>query len=502
MSTIHFDNNTQTCKNEKVQKIHYRGESRWREETWMNTLWSTKYLLKWQGMIQTADLPSKYSLTAYQWSCTKTLCDWINPATSTNGRLQPWSNKPSGCTSNIKANRRRELGSLTPSKPPINPHMTQTPWTQWQTEKESDLPRLKKMNKYKYTRRATLTGKATCVNGEDTVTKDQANCQDNLPSPQETDSYNGGGNRRISREYSVTTVNNTNISLNFVTSQRKDNPHKSTLQKRRRWWRSQEACQHVPPEDGWREWKGQGLHCLHGVEEGGFSGGLNPMDWMRALYCNSVVIMHLWSMKVPMTIQMSYNMANIQSLMDSGATDNFMHPWIAQKLRLGTKCLGHLKRLFNVDNTETKSGNITHYVDLNVCTNVKAPPMGGSYMNEGMSYIRIGLPPRIVSGDRLASASCFSAYRLIVHMCMIRWSGWYRVVLVHHVCLWAPGSCFLLPTLTACMVPCPDYYICNWWRASRPASADALLLRTHLRYSSARLERLPQHWIELELRPV
>ena len=200
----------------------------------MNTLWSTKYLLKWQGMIQTADLPSKYSLTAYQWSCTKTLCDWINPATSTNGRLQPWSNKPSGCTSNIKANRRRELGSLTPSKPPINPHMTQTPWTQWQTEKESDLPRLKKMNKYKYTRRATLTGKATCVNGEDTVTKDQANCQDNLPSPQETDSYNGGGNRRISREYSVTTVNNTNISLNFVTSQRKDNPHKSTLQKRRR----------------------------------------------------------------------------------------------------------------------------------------------------------------------------------------------------------------------------------------------------------------------------
>ena len=37
----------------------------------------------------------------------------------------------------------------------------------------------------------------------------------------------------------------------------------------------------------------------------------------------------------------------------------------------------------------------------------KGPSHGGSYMDEGTFCIRIGLPPHVVSGDRLASASCF-----------------------------------------------------------------------------------------------
>ena len=34
------------------------------------------------------------------------------------------------------------------------------------------------------------------------------------------------------------------------------------------------------------------------------------------------------------------------------------------------------------------------------------PSHGGFYMAEGALYIRIGLPPRIVSGDHLASSRC------------------------------------------------------------------------------------------------
>ena len=37
----------------------------------------------------------------------------------------------------------------------------------------------------------------------------------------------------------------------------------------------------------------------------------------------------------------------------------------------------------------------------------QGPSHGGSYMAKGTSHIRIGLPPRIVLGDRLASVSCF-----------------------------------------------------------------------------------------------
>ena len=34
------------------------------------------------------------------------------------------------------------------------------------------------------------------------------------------------------------------------------------------------------------------------------------------------------------------------------------------------------------------------------------PSHGGFYMAEGTLYIRIGLPPRVVSGDRLVSSHC------------------------------------------------------------------------------------------------
>ena len=86
-----------------------------------------------------------------------------------------------------------------------------------------------------------------------------------------------------------------------------------------------------------REESEKGIHCSHGMEEGGFSGCLNLMAWVRALYCNSVFIMHLWLMKVPIMVQTSYKMAKIQSLVDSEATVSFMHPRVVRMLKQGTK---------------------------------------------------------------------------------------------------------------------------------------------------------------------
>ena len=97
------------------------------------------------------------------------------------------------------------------------------------------------------------------------------------------------------------------------------------------------ACQCATSKDGRREWESKGIHCSHGMEEGGFSGCLNLMAWVRALYCNSVFIMHLWLMKVPIMVQTSYKMAKIQSLVDSEATVSFMHPRVVRMLKQGTK---------------------------------------------------------------------------------------------------------------------------------------------------------------------
>jgi hypothetical protein len=103
--------------------------------------------------------------------------------------------------------------------------------------------------------------------------------------------------------------------------------------------------------------------------EGGFSKCLNPMAWVRALRCNTMYITHYRSMRVPVSIRTSYFMADKKALVDSGATDNFMHPAFAKRMGLGLQELPTPKKIFNIDNTSNKSGMITHFLDLNVRTN-------------------------------------------------------------------------------------------------------------------------------------
>ena len=99
------------------------------------------------------------------------------------------------------------------------------------------------------------------------------------------------------------------------------------------------------------------------------------MAWVRASCCNSVFIMRLRSMNVPITIKTSYNMAKVPSLVDSGATDNFIHPQTIRQLCLGTSLLDKPKKLFNVGDTQNKAGSVTRYVDLSATTNRKEQQM-------------------------------------------------------------------------------------------------------------------------------
>jgi hypothetical protein len=92
------------------------------------------------------------------------------------------------------------------------------------------------------------------------------------------------------------------------------------------------------------------------------------MAWVRALRCNTVYITRYRSMRVPVSIRTSYFMADKKALVDSGATDNFMHPAFAKRMGLGLQKLPNPKKIYNIDNTSNRSGMITHYLDLNVCT--------------------------------------------------------------------------------------------------------------------------------------
>jgi hypothetical protein len=124
----------------------------------------------------------------------------------------------------------------------------------------------------------------------------------------------------------------------------------------------------------------------------GFSKHLNPTAWVRALRCNTVYITRYRSMCVPVSIRTSYFMANKKALVDSGATDNFMHPVFAKRMGLGLQELQTPKKIFNIDNTTNKSGMITHYLDLNVCTNGIHKQMRFLVTDIGNEEVLLGYP--------------------------------------------------------------------------------------------------------------
>jgi hypothetical protein len=80
-------------------------------------------------------------------------------------------------------------------------------------------------------------------------------------------------------------------------------------------------------------------------------------------------------MQIPVSIRASYNMADIKALVDSGATDNFIHPNFVKRMGLGQRELDKPKNIYNIDDTANKSGQITHYLSLAVTTAGKTQEM-------------------------------------------------------------------------------------------------------------------------------
>jgi hypothetical protein len=60
--------------------------------------------------------------------------------------------------------------------------------------------------------------------------------------------------------------------------------------------------------------------------------------------------------------------AEVVSLVDSGATENFLNLTYAKRLQLPIKKLKEPQKLYNVDGTENKAGELQYYTDLEAHT--------------------------------------------------------------------------------------------------------------------------------------
>jgi hypothetical protein len=71
-------------------------------------------------------------------------------------------------------------------------------------------------------------------------------------------------------------------------------------------------------------------------------------------------------MKVPVSFRTLHAMANKHILVDSGVTDNFIHPKLLKQLGLGTQALDRPRKIWNIDRTTNRAGQLMSFVDLEV----------------------------------------------------------------------------------------------------------------------------------------
>ena len=73
-------------------------------------------------------------------------------------------------------------------------------------------------------------------------------------------------------------------------------------------------------------------------------------------------------MHIPVSLCTSYSMADKKALVNSGATNNFIHPCFTERMGLGSRMLSQPRKIWNIDGTPNKGGLLTHYIDLDVQT--------------------------------------------------------------------------------------------------------------------------------------
>jgi hypothetical protein len=84
--------------------------------------------------------------------------------------------------------------------------------------------------------------------------------------------------------------------------------------------------------------------------------------------------------------------AETPALLDSGATENFINHQYAAHLRLPTKRLEKARKVFNVDGTPNKKGDILFYTDLEVRTGQKYTNMRFFLTDLGPQRLILGYP--------------------------------------------------------------------------------------------------------------
>jgi hypothetical protein len=87
-----------------------------------------------------------------------------------------------------------------------------------------------------------------------------------------------------------------------------------------------------------------------------------------------------------------FKRAETSALLDSGTMENFINPDYVRELKLPVKELTEPCKVFNMDRTQNRHGQITHYTDLEVRTGDQTRTMRFFLTNLGEQKVILGYP--------------------------------------------------------------------------------------------------------------
>jgi hypothetical protein len=97
-------------------------------------------------------------------------------------------------------------------------------------------------------------------------------------------------------------------------------------------------------------------------------------------------------MTIRVYLNFLFKRAKTSALLDSGTTENFINPDYTRELKLPIEELVEPCKVFNVDRTQNRHGQITHPTDLEVRTGDQTQTMRFFLTNLGKQKVILGYP--------------------------------------------------------------------------------------------------------------
>jgi hypothetical protein len=113
---------------------------------------------------------------------------------------------------------------------------------------------------------------------------------------------------------------------------------------------------------------------------------------LRTIFPEAAFISKQHQVKALVQLQSKSLHSNIDTLLDSGATDNFISPLIVNRFKIETFQLPRPKIVCNVDGSKNSIGPMTDTVNLEVHYHNQIVPLRFYIMNLGSDEMLLGMP--------------------------------------------------------------------------------------------------------------